>query len=540
LSSGGSRLQTKLPGWLKAATLIVAVLGGMLRFHHLDAQSFWWDEVHALSWCAGYTRSEMVSRLRMPPPVKTAEQIMQLQRPRPAAGLRDALRPLVQEALWPPAFFVLAHGWQRHVGDSMRAMRTLPAILSLLAFPAGWWLWREMRAPRPAGWIFLSLLASSPVHLAYSREVKQYALWTVMVLAMSAALLRAQSSGRGRDWLLFAALAITTLYTHLVTGFVLVGLGACVLYLERFRPTLRTKALFASAFAIGLAFAPWLRSLRSADTTLMRLDSWISAEMGVMERVGAWAENLTLIFFDLAAMAPSLEGSSLQECIAVGLAILCAVAFTKLHRTGQSRTLAFVLGLGVPCFLVLATWDLVEGGIRSTVIRFLIPTVLSIQIAVSLLIWSGLAESRSTRARNLWAAGLGLLWTLGLASAWIDARSHDLWSKPQSGQIHAAAAAIADEPDSLVLYSNVSVLSLAWELEPGEHLMHVRDWRAGHRAAAIARFGAVYAFAPSARVVARLSDQDRLEPLFPPDAAARSGKAVLLRLTPTKIERESD
>ncbi len=69
-------------------------------------------------------------------------------------------------------------------------MRSLPAIISLLAFPCIHWLCLELFEESITGSVAIAVIAVSPFHLAYAQEARQYSLWVLITLLSSEALLR--------------------------------------------------------------------------------------------------------------------------------------------------------------------------------------------------------------------------------------------------------------------------------------------------------------------------------------------------------------
>ena len=73
-----------------------------------------------------------------------------------------------------------------------------------------------------AGLIAAFLLAISPLHISYSREVWFYALFVLITLMATDVLWRAWKRNDFRAWVLYAGLMILGLYTHIYTGLILI------------------------------------------------------------------------------------------------------------------------------------------------------------------------------------------------------------------------------------------------------------------------------------------------------------------------------
>jgi len=503
--------QPAIPSWLRTAAFVVVCVGIVLRLVNLDNKPFWWDETLTLLWCAGYATEELYQELPPAPSIITANQILRFQRANPERGIAELMRPMREDALHPPVFFVLAHLWQRHVGDSMAAMRLLPALFGVISLLAMGWLCREMFGCSTAAWLATSFLAISPLQLAYAQELKQYSLWTALVLITCALLLRALRSRSYGPWICFAVAAILALHTHLLTASLLLGLGSFVIVRERFKPSRATRGVLISGTAIGLATLPWLAVL--VEGRGVRGRTWLDMEQPPLgSLLGEWIENLGRIAFDLSNLAQSASAMAASGVAAAVLALLCLYSLLLLAWHDR-RNAGLVLALSVPGAAILVGWDLLEGGIRSTAARFLMPSYLGLQIALAYLFWQRLRLSGTTRI--LWTLGLIGLWGIGILSCWANARSSDLWSKPQSGAIREASQLFNARPDPLVLYWRLPVLSLAWELDADVKLMQLdRHWQPEM----LERFkdsGEVYAYAVPKVIAASLSQRVELVPVQP-------------------------
>jgi len=524
------RRQKRSLDWLKAAVLLVTAVGILIRFTNLDNKPFWWDEILTLTFSAGYTTGEVEADLGSAPRVKAVDQVLQLQRASPERGLTDVMRPLREETVQPPIFFALLHLWELHVGDSMRLIRALPAVLSLLVLPAAWWFCRGLFGSERVAWLSVSLLSVSPLHLAYAQEVRQYSLWTAMILVTCAVLLRALEGGSRKAWLAFSLAATASLYTHLLTGFLLMGLGVYVLYRERWRFSSKVEDFLISLALVGVAFGPWLLALTDPRRTFTRLQYWTGERFSTGSPSASWGENLSRMIFDFSNFPARPTEGAANVIGAVAVALLCACAVLALARKPDRRPLWFLAAMAVPGAAILGGWDALQGGIRSDVPRFLIPSYLGLHIAIAHLLSEGLRGTSSRWIRDVSILVLIGLWGLGAVSSWQNSQSNQIWSKPQSGSIHWAAETINAGPSALVLHAGIPALGLAWKLDPNVKLMSARRAAGEERIEIPPGSGEVYGYALTGRLRKQLSRDYELTPVIGGAGEPRP-QTILCRVT---------
>lgn len=245
-------------------------LGLALRAWALGAESFWHDE----AWTWGITRG--------------------------SPG--DLLHRVIRDDAHPPLYFLLAQAWSL-VGTSEAWMRLLSVLLGLAALPLVARVGRRLGG-EAVGRAAMLLAALSPLHVAYSREARSYAL-LFLLCVLSLDLLFRDAPTR-RTWLAFAAVNAGILLTHYMGVFFLAPQAIAFLVA---RPASRKPFLLATAGAAAL-FLPWLpvflghasrvaRGFWITFPTPVEL-SWSLAELVSSPRAGPF---LSLPFFALALAA---------------------------------------------------------------------------------------------------------------------------------------------------------------------------------------------------------------------------------------------
>lgn len=190
-----------------------------------------------------------------------------------------ARQSLAEAAAWtardvhPPLYFWLLHAWRLLSGDSEFGLRLLSALVGVVTVAAAYLLGRRVAGP-PAGVLAALVVAVSRFAVAWSQEMRMYALaalWATLALWAATRLW----DGKGwRSWVgyvLFATLGLYTLYlfASVLAVVNLVWLG-WVAWRERPRGPAWGRWLSAQAAVLTLA-APWLLY------ALGRIPTWSAA-----------------------------------------------------------------------------------------------------------------------------------------------------------------------------------------------------------------------------------------------------------------------
>src|SRR5262245_53496883 len=156
------------PFVLVALALLAAGIG--LRFVNLEGKVYGLDETFTSLRISGYSEADAVKDLSLKRTGAIGlEDIRKYQRYSPEPGVEGTVLGLAaEEPQHPPLYYAMARSWAQWLGDSVAVNRSLPALLSLLAFPCVYWLCRELFAARAVAWAAVALLAISPFQLAYA------------------------------------------------------------------------------------------------------------------------------------------------------------------------------------------------------------------------------------------------------------------------------------------------------------------------------------------------------------------------------------
>src|SRR4030095_4542605 len=143
---------SRLPGWLLACLVVCVASGVIFRFTELDRRTYWGDEACTSLRTVGHGAAEMKVRYFHGAEI-TAADFHQVQKRSDRRGLLDTVFVAAEfDPKHPPLYFVLARLWADVAGDSIVAMRSLPAVFSVLSLPCAYWLAMELFGSAAAAW----------------------------------------------------------------------------------------------------------------------------------------------------------------------------------------------------------------------------------------------------------------------------------------------------------------------------------------------------------------------------------------------------
>jgi uncharacterized membrane protein len=237
------------------------------------------------------------------------------------------------------------------------------------------------------------------------------------------------------------------LYTHAFFGLTIIGHFFFIVFhfINKENRTEDAFKFFISITATIGIYSPWLivlitNSQRALDTT-----SWSSGSVDVLLLVKLWILSFTALFLDLDFGFDSIWTYLLR----LPIILLIAVAiYTVCRRTNRTTWLFILTSIFVP-FLMLALPDLLSGGRRSAVSRYLISCYPGVQLAVAYFL-----KNRILKGQKIWRVVLALLVTSSIASCTVSALADTWWSNVPSYSNAEVAREINANP-ALLLISDV-------------------------------------------------------------------------------------
>ncbi|MBD2626541.1 glycosyltransferase family 39 protein [Trichormus variabilis] len=440
----------------KILCIALLIIGVFFRFANLDKKVYWGDETSTSSRIAGYTFQEIREKFSGSYSLGI-EDIKKYQQLTSERTWVDVVKGLAaEEPQLPPVYFLSLRWWAQLFGTSVTAIRSFSALISLLAFPCIYWLCRELFESSTPAWTAVALIAISPFHLAYAQEARPQSLWIVTILLSSAALLRAIRVNTRWSWGIYTATLVLSLYTYMFSALVAIGHGIYVFLNGGFRFSKTVRAYLIAAVIGGLITVPWVIATVSSFTKLDQGTSWVKIKVPLGDLVRTWLLSVNRLFMDFNYNF-TYRNSFFYFGITI-TTVLVGYAIYFLCRHTSKRTWSFILLLIIITALALVLPDLIGGGRRSGVARYLIPSFLGIQLAVAYLLASNLSlPAQKLWHRQLWNSLTLSLISVSIVSCFIFSQSRIWWNKYNSVPLPAIADVINQSPHPIFIGS------LPWE-----------------------------------------------------------------------------
>jgi uncharacterized membrane protein len=476
--------------WFSILLIIAIILGVGFRFIELDRKTYWHDEVYTSMRAAGFTRAEIDDRI-LQNKIILSQDLQQFQEIKPGSNLTDTLQSLaVEDPQHPPLYFTLARFWLQIFGSSLTASRILPAIISLFYLPIMYYLARELFGLNQVALLATALLALSPFDILFAQTARQYSFLTLTTLLSSLCLIKAMSSHQLKMWIFYTLSVALGLYIHPFACVTMIAHGALIMtdWLWLKSPFLSRKSYLLSRWSnlrqnvlpFGLAmggslilYIPWLWVLITNFQRASATTDWTRYGVEFIYLVKLWILSFSSLFFDLDFGFDNL-GNYLAR-LPFLLLSLWGVFLICRHCKIESK-LFIITTIFVP-FICLALPDLIVGGKRSAVSRYLIPCYPGLQLALAYAIWF-LIFHFNQRIKWLGKGVISLVLTASIISNIISAFSDTWWCKDLSYFNPETARIINQNPDVIVVsdigddYTNTGdLISLSYLMRPDVKLL---------------------------------------------------------------------
>jgi uncharacterized membrane protein len=450
--------------------LIAAIVLGIgFRFFELDRKLVWHDEVYTSMRAAGYDRNEIDQELFQDQFVLSGS-LQKFQQIKPGSTEQETIASLIKEdPQHPPLYFLIARAWMEWFGSDRLAIRSLPVLISLLSIPLmyglAWELFAEEIEVELICLLAVALLALSPFDILFAQTARQYSLLTATVIGSSYMLLRSLRWGIWQNWLLYLSAVTMGLYTHpffcltLIGQIVFVGWRSLSLKPGQISGI---RSFILSVFGAVFFYGPWILVLVVQSKRALATTDWARFDVGWLYLVKLWLLSFTSLFFDFDFGFDNGWTYGLR----LPYLILIFTAFYVLIVRTPKATWQFLLTSVLVPFLLLAIPDLILGGKRSAVSRYLISCFPAVQLAIAyfMIAWQpnliALAKPTKSIFIRLWLnawklkpLALSLLLGGAIFSCAVSAFSDTWWVKDLSYYNGVIARSLPSKPE-LVLVSD--------------------------------------------------------------------------------------
>jgi uncharacterized membrane protein len=524
------------PTWLRFLIIVLLVLGVFFRFVNLDQKLYWNDEVYTSLRVSGYTEAEVIQQVLNGNEISVAD-LQKYQRPNPEKNVIDAIKGLAAEdSQHSPLYYAIVGSWAQFWGqwldNSVAVTRGLSAFFTLFAFPCIYWLCLELFESSLTGWIAIALLAVSPFHVLYAQVAREYSLWSLTILLSCASLLRAMRLKTKFSWGIYAVTLALAIYSYLFSVFVAIGHAVYVLAVEGFRFNKKITPYLLASLAGILAFTPWLLVIIKSLSNIQNTNRWTSYSLqhGLPELVFTWVRSVGRVFLDFELNYGFAFENLLPYLIPI-LLIITLVGYSIYFLCCQTskRVWLFVVILIAAPALSLILPDLILGGRRSSITRYLTPCYLGIQLAVAYL----LATKITSTSVNIWRQKMWKLVTIVLVSGGVlscaNSFQAQVWWNNGSSKVgtYPQVAAIINKSGNPLVISDAalgSVMSLSYLLDSKVRLIiqskcylcrTTFPWEGNPNTLKISQsFRDVFLFEPSKKLQSRLEKEYKLKPAY--------------------------
>ena len=424
---------------------VILTLGAFFRCYNLEHKLYWHDEVYTSIRTAGYDGSEVVKEA-FTGEVIDVGNLMRFQHVDNGKTWQDSWQKLVDHPEHPPLYYVLSRAWQQLLGSSVASARSLSVFFSLLLFPAVFWLCWELFDHKTPGWWAMGVLAISPVQVLYAQEAREYSLLLLTTALSCATLISAVKHRKKSWWGLYAVATALNLYVSLLGGYVAIAQGVYILILEKLRPTKVTISYGISSIISLILFSPWLWNMYSQWGVLKAKTSWTDMSRPFIELLRYWELHLNSTFIDFY---PSVSGYISVRIFGFVLAFVL-VCYHLLYRQTKPHTRLLLICVAIVPTMMLILPDVIDGGIKSIMTRYFLPSLLMVQIAVAY--WLARWGSGKDLKRSV---ALGLIVVCGVVSCSMSAHSNHWWNKVVGGGNIQIAEIINSYQEPLVITNTI-------------------------------------------------------------------------------------
>lgn len=340
----------------------------------------------------------------------------------------------------PPLYYLFLKAWACLFGWGELALRSLSVIFYGASIAVAGGFIKKYFNARTAVYVLLTLLLT-PLLMRYGFEIRMYAMASLIGVVATAMLVRAHSSKRWTDWLIYGALVALGMYTlyylallwlaHLVW---LVAMDA-----GRLRKSSWKECRWIGAYAFSLLlFLPWLSSfLKQVGNGAL---APIGQPMNLEQLIGIVSFN--------TIYQPLWQLGVIASVLVVGVIFLATRAINKsLHIKKINRGILLLL----VCYIVvpIAVLMLISLVKSMYVERYLA----HVAIGLAMLAGASLALSTERENREVWriASPLVLLVVLAVGATNLSQVGNYNFQRMQKPNVNSVASMVKCSENDVVL-----------------------------------------------------------------------------------------
>lgn len=463
------------PIWLRFFFITILAIGIFFRFAHLGQKVYWYDEVFTSLRVSGYTEGDAVDYLSNHNLI-SSQELYRFQQTNSVKNPLDTIKGLAkEEPQHSPLYYFITRLWVQLFGNSVGVTRSVSAVVSLLSFILIYYLCLELFNSPLIGWMAVSLIAVSPFHVLYAQESRPYSLWITAILLSCLTFLQAIRRKTKFSWFIYGLALATSFYTFFFSALVAISYGIYVIVIEKFRLT-KTVLNYVIASGFGLLlFSPWIFVVFNHHSQAQITLAWSSRKMPFLALLQTFIGNFSKVFIDWDSIEyTSFVSRLFLKLIALVIFILVIYSLFSLSQSHHKKAGLFLLVLIGITMPVLILHDLISGGRIATVLRYFIPAILGIEIAIAYFLTNQITNySLTVKQQKLWQIITVIIISSGIISCAISFPAKIWWNKEANIDTPTVASIINQANHPLVISDSEigDVISLNYLLKPEVQLL---------------------------------------------------------------------
>lgn len=455
--------------------VIVVILGIIFRFGNLENKIVWHDETLTISRTSGYYAEEIKNEIYNGELI-SVEDLRKYQRKNPDRNIFSVVNILANDnPQHPPIYYLLLSFWRKFFGQSIFSIRSLSALFSTLSLFLIYLLWKELGQSALVGIISTAIVSLSPVHVLYAQEAREYSLWIFIILLSSILLIKANKLKNKFIWSAYAFVSLIGIYVFPFSLFLNIGHGIYISILEKFRFTKTSIYFILANLFVFAGFFPW--SIFIINNWSENGSTWTTIPIYFSSLFTSWIKHIYNSFFLIANKnSPYII---LLYIFATFISIITTYSFWLLIKKTHIDIWLFIVILACTTFIPLAGADIIFGGQRSISTRYVLPSILGLQLALSF----GIAyclKSNKILIRKITQALLIAIIFIETLSCTMIFQKNVTWNKGVSSNLPIIANEINNSNNSLLISQEFqtnsgNLLALSYLLENNISLILIKD-----------------------------------------------------------------
>lgn len=431
------------------AIILIILFALLFRLTNLTSKIIWHDEIHSQLHIVGYYSQELKAHFFNGSIIHPQDLFssLKLKNNLQDSTFVDTIKGLlIDDPHHPPLYYLLARFWLHIWGDNIISARVLSIISGVLILPIAYFLSQQIFNNQKINLIFTLLIANSPFFILFSQEAREYSLWTLFILTSYLYLLKALKTTSIKlaclYWGIYTLSIIAGIYTSALMLIVIFSQWIYLVILNQWN----RRNLFCYFLSLSLsffAFLPWLIGFLNNFQTYKIATAWISETQLPLNIYFQYLFiNLGRLFLLLNEVTSLNYHLNIYIVSIIIILLINSLIYIVLNC--QKNIKIFLLCFSLTPILMLIIPDLLLGGIRGTISRYLVPSQLGLLLIISYFLG---INYKYKIAKIL----LAFLLILGLSANIKNMYATTAWTKDINYNLTAVANIVNNDTPSLII-----------------------------------------------------------------------------------------